>query len=49
MTNYTIRAEWFNEIKNRVEHENEYHYNGMVEVDVNETQFIAVSKELGWM
>ena len=49
MINCTIRKEWFKDIKNRVEHANEYEYDNMVEVDVNEEQFIEVSKELGWM
>lgn len=49
MTNYTIRKEWFEDIKYRVKHANEYEYNNMIEVDVNEKQFIEVSKEMGWM
>lgn len=49
MTSYTIRKEWYEDIKNRVEHANEYEYNNMIEVDVNENEFIEVSKELGWM
>ena len=53
MKSYTIRAEWYNEIKNEVENTNAYFYteNGReyVEADFNEEQFETVSKKLGWM
>ena len=49
MTNYTINLNWFNEIKHLVPNANAYHYDNMVEVDVDEEAFIRVSKELGWM
>lgn len=55
MTNYSIKAEWYNEIKNLVPMANEFFitegpYAGEVEVDVlDEAKFEEVSKELGWM
>ena len=53
MMNVTIREEWFNEIKNLINYEDDYHYNrdniAMVEVDVEENEFRKVSEELDWM
>ena len=55
MTNYTIRRNWYEEIKNIVPMENPYFYTDkvfgeQVEVDVlDEDLFCKVSKELGWM
>ena len=53
MVTYTFRKEWYNEIKNRVTITNPYFYteNGReyVEADVDEAEFEAVSRELGWM
>lgn len=51
--NVAINENWFNEIKDLIEYENDYHYIfagvATVEVDVNKDDFEAVSKELGWM
>lgn len=48
--NYTIRNEWYEEIKNLVPMANPEFYDNMVEVDVlDEAKFVEVSKELGWM
>lgn len=53
--NYTIKNEWYNEIKNLVPMANpefitEGYWAGQVEVDVlDEAEFERVSKELGWM
>ena len=54
--NYTINRAWFDEIKDRVPHENPCTYKNpvwgteMVEVDIlDKQQFIKVSRELGWM
>lgn len=51
--NVAINENWFNEIKDLISYENDYHYIfagvATVEVDVNEAEFEAVSKELGWM
>ena len=50
-----IVKNWYNQIKGLVKMENEYfEYNEVygdyeVEVDVDEEEFIKVSKELGWM
>jgi hypothetical protein len=50
MMNYTIRNEWYEEIKNLVPTANPEFYGDMVEVDVlDEAKFEEVSKELGWM
>ena len=55
MTSYTIRVEWYDEVKasGLVEMVDPYFYEEnnreMVEVDVDEEQFIKVSRELGWM
>ena len=54
MATYTIREEWFNEIKNEVPHANPYFYEEegrtYVEVEIlNEDFFISLSKKLGWM
>ena len=51
--NVAINENWFNEIKDLIAYENDYHYIfagvATVEVDVNKDDFEAVSKELGWM
>ena len=54
MTNMTINQTWYNEIKDRVPTANAYPYTDpwfgeVVEVDVDEPIFEAVSRELGWM
>ena len=50
MMNYTIRNEWYEEIKNLVPTANPEFCGDMVEVDVlDETKFEEVNKELGWM
>jgi hypothetical protein len=53
MKSYTIRKEWYEEIKNEVANADPYYYieNGTeyVEVDLDEEEFYRVSKELGWM
>ena len=57
MTCVAINVDWYNQIKNRVKTENPWFYKThygyrehfMVEVDVEEEQFNAVSRELGWM
>lgn len=55
MANYSIRNEWYNEIKDLVPMANpefitEGAYAGQVEVDVlDEVKFEQISKELGWM
>lgn len=57
MKSYAMNKKWYEEIKNKVTTENPYFYTEtwgseereMVEVDVNEEEFEAVSKELGWI
>lgn len=55
MANYSIRTEWYNEIKGLVPMANpefiaEGPYAGQVEVDIlDEVKFKQVSTELGWM
>ena len=57
MKSYAMNKKWYEEIKDRVTTENPYFYTEtwgsdtreMVEVDVNEEEFEAVSKELGWI
>ena len=57
MKSYTINKKWYEEIKDKVTTANPYFYTEeygstsreMVEVDVNEEEFEAVSKELGWI
>ena len=54
---YTINRQWFEEIKNRVPHNNAYIYSQtlgsseieFVEADFDDELFITVSTELGWM
>ena len=54
---YTINRQWFEEIKNRVPHNNVYIYSQalgsseieFVEADFDDELFNAVSTELGWM
>lgn len=57
MTCVAINVDWYNQIKDKVATENPWFYKTrygygehfMVEVDVEEEQFNAVSRELGWM
>ena len=54
MTNVTINQTWYNEIKDCVPTADAYPYTDplfgeVVEVDVDEPIFEAVSRELGWM
>ena len=53
MTSYAVNKIWYNEIKERVNTVDPYHFTEcgieMVEFDVNEEEFIKVSTELGWM
>jgi hypothetical protein len=54
MMNVSISEEWFEEIKDLVNHQNVEHitaggFIGQVEVDVEEEAFYKVSKKLGWM
>lgn len=54
MINVSISEEWFEEIKDLVNHQNAEHitaggFIGQVEVDVEEEAFYKVSKKLGWM
>lgn len=53
MTNYSINYKWYTEIANEVKHGIPFAYtehNEMyVEVEVEEENFIKVSKEKGWM
>ena len=57
MKSYAMNKKWYEEIKDKVTTENPYFYTEtwgseereMVEVDVNEEEFEAVSKELGWI
>lgn len=50
---YIITEAWYQEIKGLVKMENDYHFveNGTakVQVDVDDEQFIKVSKELEWI
>ena len=56
MKSYAMRKEYYEAIKERVTTENPYFYTEtwgseereMVEVDVNEEEFEAISKEMGW-
>lgn len=55
MASYSIRKDWYNEIKDLVPTANPYFitdgaYAGEVEVDIlDEEKFLEVSKELGWL
>lgn len=55
MACYSIRKDWYNEIKDLVPTANPYFitdgaYAGDVEVDIlDEEKFLEVSKELGWL
>ena len=53
MANMTVIKRWYDEIKDRVETIDPYFYvecgTEKVEFDVDEKDFIKVSKELGWM
>jgi hypothetical protein len=55
MVNYSIRTEWYNDIKDLTPTANPYFitegdYAGQVEVDIlNVEQFEEVSRQLGWM
>lgn len=57
MINVAISYAWYSEIKDLVTNANHHYYiedqcgikRVMVEVDVDEAEFVAVSKELGWM
>lgn len=53
MTSISINKQWFEEVKNSISYNDPYFYteNGReyVEVDVNESQFNEISRELGWM
>lgn len=58
MKSYAMNRKWYEEIKDRVKTENPYFYTDeysfflekeMVEVDVDEEEFIKVSEELGWI
>ena len=56
MKSYAMRKEYYEAIKDRVATANPYFYTEtwgseereMVEVDVNEEEFEAISKEMGW-
>ena len=56
MKSYAMRKEYYEAIKERVTTANPYFYTDeygsdtreMVEVDVNEEEFEAISKEMGW-
>ena len=54
MTCVTISAKWYNDIKDLVKTEDPYFYTAphggeMVEVDVEEADFVVTSRRLGWM
>lgn len=54
MTGTAISVKWYNDIKDLVKTEDPYFYTEssgreMVEVDVEEASFVAVSRRLGWM
>lgn len=54
MENVSISKAWFEDIKNKVPHENAYYilegaYKGEVEVDVDIEKFNEISIQKGWM
>ena len=53
MANYTITKTWYEDIEDLVRTEDPFFYmeNGreMVEVDVDEEEFLRISEDLGWL